>query len=130
MSMLALDTNAYRALEDGNRKLAIEVRKTTVIGMPIVVLGELYFGFEKGIRKQVNHSNLERFLSTSRVEILHIDEHTARGFGEIAAELSAIGKPIQQDDIWIASLCKQYGYVLASADAGFKHITGLDIFSF
>ena len=56
--------------------------------------------------------------------------HTARIFGEIATELRQKGKPIQQDDMWIAALCKQYGYALATADKGFTGITGLELLSF
>lgn len=35
-----------------------------------------------------------------------------------------------QDDMWIAALCKQYGYALATADKAFGAITGLELISF
>ena len=72
----------------------------------------------------------EKFLNIDRLELLHITAETARIFGEIAAQLAGKGKPIQQNDIWIAALCKQYGYALLSTDKGFGHITGLDPLSF
>jgi len=127
---IALDTNAYRALDDGNEKLASIVRTTVNIGIPIIVLGELYHGIFAGTRQEENLFKLTRFLGTSRPELLDIDEMTAKAFGEIAAELKRIGRPIQQNDIWIAALCKQYGYTLATNDSGFSQVTGLETVHF
>lgn len=130
MTHLALDTNAYRALEDGNSAVVEAVRAAESIGLPMIVLGELYFGFENGTRKVQNVTKLDKFLATGRVELLPIDKSTARIFGEIFTELMRLGKPIQQDDVWIAALCKQHGYTLVTADKGFVHIVGLDVMSF
>jgi tRNA(fMet)-specific endonuclease VapC len=127
---IALDTNAYRAIEDGNQQLAARLRASSSIGLPVIVLGELWAGFFGGSKVEENTARLQRFLSTPRVELLDITDETARLFGEIAATLRQVGKPIQQNDIWIAALCKQYGYVLATADVGFRNITGLEIFTF
>ena len=127
---LALDTNAYRALDDGNPKLSVHVKATANLGLPITVLGELYYGIFLGTKKEDNLLNLNHFLSLPRLELLHINEATARIFGEIASELRRKGKPIQQDDMWIAALCKQYNYALATADKGFAEIAGLEILSF
>lgn len=127
---IALDTNAYRALDDGNEKLSKIIRSTANIGMPIIVLGELYHGIFAGSRQEENLFKLTRFLGASRLEILEIDEMTAKAFGEIAAELKRIGRPIQQNDIWIAALCKQHGYTIATNDSGFSHITGLETVHF
>lgn len=124
---LALDTCAYRALGDGNPGLARHVRAASQIGLPIIVLGELYYGIFAGRRQEMNLSNLRRFLMLSRVELLHVDESTAKLFGEIATSLRTAGRPIQQDDMWIAALCKQYDYALATSDMGFDAITGLEI---
>lgn len=127
---LALDTNAYRALNDGNSKLSKHVKSTAQLGLPIIVLGELYYGIFLGNERESNLLNLNRFLALPRLEVLHINEDTSRIFGEIATELRKKGKPIQQDDMWIAALCKQYGYTLATADNGFADIDGLELLSF
>jgi tRNA(fMet)-specific endonuclease VapC len=127
---LALDTNAYRALDDGNAKLSKHVKSATELGMPITVLGELYYGIFLGTKQEDNLLNLKRFLALPRLELLNINADTARIFGEIATELRKKGKPIQQDDMWIAALCKQYGYTLATADNGFTDIDGLELLSF
>lgn len=127
---IALDTSAYRALSEGNAKLNELIRSTAFLGLPIIVLGELYHGIYSGNRQELNLSTLNRFLSNPRLEILHINETTAKIFGEVASELRQKGKPIQQDDMWIAALCKQHSFALATADKGFRAITGLEILSF
>ncbi len=127
---LALDTNAYRALDDGNNKLSKYVKSAAKLGLPIIVLGELYYGIFLGNKQEDNLVNLNRFITLPRLDILHVTEDTARIFGEIATELRQKGKPIQQDDMWIAALCKQYGYALATADKGFVGIIGLELLSF
>ncbi len=129
-SKIALDTNAYRALDDGNAKLAAQVNVATQLALPIIVLGELYHGIFLGSKREENLANLNRFLALPRLEVLYVDESTAKLFGEIATELRRLGRPIQQDDMWIAALCKQYGYTLATADADFGAITGLEVVRF
>lgn len=124
---LALDTNAYKTLSGGEPQIAAEVRRAEVVGLPIIVLGELWFGFMNGSRLRQNTETLERFLATPRVQILQFDEQTARMFGEIATLLRQIGITIQQNDIWIAALCKQHGFVLATRDQGFQHVLGLEV---
>ncbi len=124
---LALDTNAYRALGEGDPQLAGDVRRAEAVGLPIVVLGELWFGFMNGSRLRQNTETLERFLATPRVRILELGEQTTRMFGEIATLLRQAGIAIQQNDIWIAALCKQHGFALATRDQGFQRVLGLDV---
>lgn len=124
---LALDTNAYRALGDGDKQLAGQMRSAEAVGLPIVVLGELWFGFMNGSMLRRNTEILERFLATPRVRILQLDAQTTRLFGEIATLLRRGGVAIQQNDMWIAALCKQHGFSLATRDGGFKHVLGLDV---
>jgi tRNA(fMet)-specific endonuclease VapC len=124
---LALDTNAYKALREGESQIAADIRRAEVIGLPIIVLGELWFGFMNGSKLRQNTETLEHFLATPRVQLLQLDEQTARTFGEIAILLRQAGIAIQQNDIWIAALCKQHGFALATRDQGFQHVLGLDV---
>lgn len=124
---LALDTNAYKALREGEPQIASDIRRAETVGLPIVVLGELWCGFMNGSKRRQNTEDLERLLATPRVQILQLDEQTARVFGEIATLLRQTGIAIQQNDIWIAALCKQHGFALATRDRGFQHVLGLDV---
>lgn len=124
---LALDTNAYTALSHGNVDLTDELRRAEAVGLPVVVLAELWFGFLNGTKLRENTATLERFLATPRVQVLQISEQTARTFGEIATLLRRAGSKIQQNDIWIAALCKQHGFALATRDRSFHHVLGLEV---
>lgn len=124
---LALDTNAYRALSEGDPRLVDDVRRAEFLGLPIIVLGELRFGFLHGSKLRENTETLERFLATPRVQILQLDEPTTHRFGEIATLLRQAGVAIQQNDIWIAALCKQHGFALATRDQGFQRVLGLEV---
>lgn len=130
MTKLALDTNAYTALGRGNDLLASLLVKANQIALPITVLGEIHFGIMNGSQKEQNSRLLDRFLLNNRVEILDIDDITAKLYGEIATHLRRAGRSIQQNDIWIAALSKQYNYRLATNDAGFDSILGLEIVRF
>ena len=127
---LALDTNAYRALDDGNATLSGLIQTTPQVGLPIIVLGELYHGIFSGNKSERNLDRLGQFLNSPRVEILVINDSTAKLFGEIATELKRLGRPVQQNDIWIAALCKQHDYRLATADSGFQAVVGLETLLF
>jgi predicted nucleic acid-binding protein len=127
---LALDTNAYKALGEGSRQLAEEARTADAVGLPIIVLGELWFGFMNGTKLRQNAATLERFLATPRVRVLELDRQSTRVFGEIATLLRQAGIAIQQNDIWIAALCKQHGFALATRDDGFQHVLGLEVIEF
>jgi len=127
---LALDANAYKALGEGNQQLAEEARTADAVGLPIIVLGELWFGFMNGTKLRQNAATLERFLATPRVRVLELDRQSTRVFGEIATLLRQAGIVIQQNDIWIAALCKQHGFALATRDHGFQHVLGLEVIEF
>jgi len=130
MQNLALDTNAYTALGRGDEVLSALIAGVIHIGLPITVLGEIHFGMLNGSQEKSNSLLLERFISNTRVEILNITDDTSKLYGEIATELRRLGRPIQQNDIWIAAICKQYDYRLATNDSGFANITGLELINF
>lgn len=127
---LALDTNAYRALDDGDPVIARLVQIAESIALPATVIGEIYYGVFYGSKTSYNVARLKHFLENSRLSILEVSEETCRLYGELAAELRRAGRPIQQNDIWIAALCKQHGYVLATRDTDFSAIIGLETISF
>jgi predicted nucleic acid-binding protein len=111
-------------------KLAEQARAAEAVGLPLIVLGELWFGFINGTKLRQNAATLERFLATPRVGVLEPNQRTARFFGEIATLLRRAGIAIQRNDIWIAALCKQHGFALATRDHGFEHVLGLEVIEF
>lgn len=124
---LALDTGAYSHLHRGSPELVEAVRRADVVALPIIVVGELRFGFLHGSRLAANAATLDRFLGADRVEVLGIDDRTTQLFAEIATLLRRAGASIRQNDVWIAALCKQHDCVLATADRGFERVLGLRV---
>lgn len=127
MQDLLLDTNAYSALQKGQLPARKLVENTQQLYVPWILLGELYFGSFDGNKTQENIAALQEFLAIDKVTVLYPNEQTTVIYGEIAAELKRIGKPLQQNDIWIAALAKQHGYALMTHDRAFEHVIGLRI---
>lgn len=62
-----------------------------------------------------------------RSTVLACDAETAQHYGQIKNRLRAKGKPLPENDIWIAALALQYGLVLVTRDAHFNKITSLSV---
>jgi predicted nucleic acid-binding protein len=98
------------------------------IGVDITVLAELFSGFAMGNREQQNREELQEFLKTPRVYILHHDMKTAEYYAKIVKQLRKKGRPIPTNDIWIAANAIKHALTLYSFDAHFRNIEGLTIF--
>jgi tRNA(fMet)-specific endonuclease VapC len=61
--------------------------------------------------------------------MLFPDQSTTEHFGQIKAELSKLGKPIPDNDLWIAAIARQHGLPVATRDAHFTHVPGLQTLS-
>ena len=122
MSRYCLDTVAYSHFKRGESRIAELLDSAEWIGVPVVVLGELFAGFEQGSGKIKNLAELDEFLSVPVVEVLPVDRTGAETFGEIIADLRRQGRPIPTNDIWIAATCARAGATLITWDAHFRAI--------
>lgn len=95
----------------------------TEIFIPSTVLGELYFGAHKSQKVQDNISRIDEFALSNT--ILSCDMDTAKQYGDSKNRLKMKGRPIPENDIWIAALAQQYSLILASNDAHFGEIADL-----
>lgn len=57
---------------------------------------------------------------------LSIDVETARYYGEIRHELRLDGRPIPQNDVWIAALALQHRLPVLSRDTHFDSVEGVE----
>ncbi|GAB5047175.1 PIN domain-containing protein [Thermodesulfovibrio sp. TK110] len=120
-----LDTNIIIALFAGDENICKFLEKSNEIFIPVIAVGELYFGFLKSKRAKKNISVLEKFLQSNTV--LYCDSMTAKFYGEIKRTLKEKGHPIPENDIWIAAIAKQYNLSLATRDNHFKFVENLNI---
>ena len=122
---LALDTNAYRLVMDGDAEATLLARTADRLFMPVPVLAELRFGFLNGTRGRANESHLVRFLDRARVEVLCCDDETAVRYAELKLQLKKQGTPIPINDVWIAALVLQHHATLFTRDSDFERIPQL-----
>jgi tRNA(fMet)-specific endonuclease VapC len=122
MSRYCLDTVAYSHFKRNEPRVVSLLDRAEWIGVPAIVLGELFAGFEQGKHAAKNVAELEEFLSVPVVEVLPVDRLTAEIFGKFLADLRRRGRPIPVNDIWIAATCARAGATLITWDAHFREL--------
>ena len=120
-----LDSNAYSHLKRGHRPVAELVRGSEAILVPLVVIGELLYGFRNGSRLERNVRELHAFLDSPHVSVPAMTFTTADRYSRIASALRAKGRPIPSNDIWIAAHAMETGADLVSYDRHFGEVDGL-----
>lgn len=118
-----LDTNIIIGLFSKDASIEARLRETEEIFVPNTVLGELYYGARNSSRIEENLSKVDDFAAGNK--ILSSDFDTAKLYGYIKSGLKSKGKPIPENDIWIAAIAKQYDLTLASHDSHFEEIDDL-----
>lgn len=120
---VALDTNAAIAILNQTSNVAEATGTPFEVILPVPVIGELRFGALTSTRSKENLARIESLISACRV--LDVTQETTVVYAEIRAALKRSGRPIPENDIWIAALCVQHGLALSTADSHFEHIDGL-----
>ncbi len=118
-----VDTNVVVAYFRGDRKLHPNFTGATTVNLPWVVLGELYYGAQRAQRKQEQLAYIRDLLTFT--EVLFPDHDTAAIYGQIKAELAQLGKPIPDNDLWVAATARQHDLPLATRDAHFAQVPRL-----
>jgi tRNA(fMet)-specific endonuclease VapC len=109
----------------GHLDLASKSPSAEPLFLPLTALGELYKGVFKSSQPQKNRLLLEAFLQT--VAVLHPDTATALHYAQISANLEQLGTPIPENDIWLAATALECKMPLATRDAHFGHVAGLQL---
>jgi tRNA(fMet)-specific endonuclease VapC len=122
---VCIDTCAYAGMRRGNRNVSDIIACAETVRVPMVVLGELFAGFQMGRRARQNEEELDRFLALPEVIVQDIDRETAVRYGFIVRDLRAKGTPIPTNDIWIAASAMVSGARLLTLDPHFAHVPGL-----
>jgi tRNA(fMet)-specific endonuclease VapC len=120
-----LDTNIVINLFAQDASVQERLTQAEQVFVPSIVLGELYFGARKSARIEANLAQVDEFAASSAV--LACDEVTAQEYGRIKNLLRQKGRPIPENDIWIAAVALQHGLILTSRDGHFNEIEGLTI---
>lgn len=111
-----LDTNVIIAFFAGEKTIPERFARTEIF-VPSTALGELYYGARKSVHAIENLAKIEQFAAATQV--LSCDAATASIYGEVKHHLRLKGRPIFENDIWIAALSIQHGLTLATRDVHF-----------
>nr|VFJ46231.1 MAG: tRNA(fMet)-specific endonuclease VapC [Candidatus Kentron sp. DK] len=118
-----LDTNIVIALFANDTVVVGKIGKVENIFIPSVVIGELFYGAEKSSRPEGNSERIQRFVSDN--VILDCNARIAQLYGKIKNSLRGKGRPIPENDIWIAATAFWHDLILVSRDKHFEAVEDL-----
>jgi tRNA(fMet)-specific endonuclease VapC len=122
---VALDTSvAIDVLAD--RAESLTSQSITEFLLPVPVIGELRYGALNSRNPEKNLAEVERLVARCRV--LDVTRVTAETYARLRLDLRKKGKPIPENDLWIAALCVEHEAKLAAVDGHFDAIEGLQRF--
>jgi tRNA(fMet)-specific endonuclease VapC len=130
--MICLDTNiVIAAINDRVPQVRARLLQTlfdgTAIGIPAIVLFELWYGIAKSQRQADNAADLADFLSLD-VTPWPFEAEDAQEAGDIRAVLERAGTPIGPYDILIAAQARRRGATLVTAnEREFARVPGLRV---
>jgi tRNA(fMet)-specific endonuclease VapC len=120
-----LDTSILVDLFAEDEIIKAQLAKVENTFIPSIAIGELYFGARKSVRAEKNIQQIEQLVIASVV--LPCDGETGYWYGIVKDRLRKIGKPIPENDIWIAALALQHNLALATRDKHFDNVEGLTV---
>ncbi|HTX34731.1 MAG TPA: type II toxin-antitoxin system VapC family toxin [Bryobacteraceae bacterium] len=118
-----LDTNIVIAVLAGDEAVLANLDLASEVFVPVIVLGELFFGAAKSGRPLENAAKVNRFAAGN--SILNCDLPVAREYGRLKQDLREKGKPLPENDLWIAAIANCYQLIVATRDRHFGEIDGL-----
>ena len=92
------------------------------LGIPSVVLGELFLGYFGGRDQARNENELAEFLADPVVEEIPVDREVARIHAEIVISLKKAGTPLPTNDAWVAAASARVGAPLLTFDEHFQAV--------
>lgn len=118
-----LDTNIIIALFAKDPVIHEHIANSEEVFIPSIVLGELYFGAYKSLKIQENLKRIDDFALSNTILACNTD--TAKRYGDIKNRLKEKGRPIPENDIWVAAIAHQYALTLVTKDTHFGLVENL-----
>ncbi len=118
-----VDTNILVAALNDEKMVQIHLDEADQVWLCAPVLAELFFGARKSGRGESNLRRVENL--AIKYSVLNCDAETARTFGLIKNQLRMSGKPIPENDVWIAAIALQGDLTLVTRDAHFGAVADL-----
>ena len=127
MKRLAIDTNALIDLLEGGTTAPAAFSEYDELLVSATVIGEYRAGLPDTQRGQTMFWKLRTFLDKASVKTVQIGDRTAEIYAKVFQALRAQGKPIPQNDMWIAASALEHGADIATTDGHFRFIPLLTV---
>jgi tRNA(fMet)-specific endonuclease VapC len=120
---IALDSTIAIRFLNGDAVVVTKVTSQPIVILPIPVVGELLFGAENSARPVENLSRYLQFIQAC--SIVPMGQETAVHYSRTRHALKLKGRPIPENDIWIAAQCLEHDWVLVTHDRHFSYVNNL-----
>lgn len=120
-----LDTSSLVDLINKDTIIPTRLTVNEEVFIPSIALGELYYGAFKSTHTRENLKRLDQISITNT--IIGCDTATARIYGNIKNTLIKKGKPIPENDIWIAAIAQQHNLTLVTRDKHYDYVENLTV---
>lgn len=124
---IALDANAAIAILNDSGGFGAWIQDFRELFLPVPAIGELRFGALKSRRSVDNLRRIDELVARSQV--LEVRLSTTEFYARLRLGLRRKGRPIPENDLWIAAICVEHGLPLATTDGHFEYIEELRIAS-
>ncbi|MGB3294257.1 MAG: type II toxin-antitoxin system VapC family toxin [Phormidesmis sp.] len=118
-----IDTNIVIALFADEAIIKSNLAQASEVFIPSFVIGELCYGARKSRRVEANLTKIDELVTDST--ILECTAETAQQYGEVKNKLRLKGRPLPENDVWIASLALQHALILVTRDTHFQEVESL-----
>jgi len=118
-----LDTSIVIKAFKQDKTITLRLDSFSGVYLTTIVAGELHFGAYASTDPARHLKQINEFLENCIM--IYPDNDTADSYGKIKAALKKKGKPIPENDIWIAAVAIQHNIPLYTTDNHFLEIEGL-----
>lgn len=118
-----LDTNIVIALFADEAIVKDNLVQASEVFIPSIVIGELCYGARKSGRVGANLARIDELVAGST--ILVCDAGTAQQYSEVKNNSRLKGRPLPENDVWIAAIALQHDLILVTRDAHFQEVESL-----
>lgn len=119
-----LDTSVLVDLLRGDGAVEERLSASGEFFTSVVAVGELIYGAHRSGQHRRNRAAVDRLLAD--LTVLPCDRLTAEVYARLKDDLRRRGRPVPENDLWIAATAVQHGATLVSRDDHFAEIGELE----
>jgi len=124
---ICLDTSAVIKIFRNDPQSKHLLAQYSRYSLPVPVVAELLFAAKNSVKSIENIEIYSQFIDACTT--IGTTRKTAEIYSDIRLQLKRNGKPIPENDIWIAAICKEHNLMIATADIHFSYIDELQLYS-